>query len=69
MRPNHSVKKYPEVSAAAMIEVLAREQHIDSDLEGYLTIVRLARNDWMHHLIVVGRQEAALAKHGAEELL
>jgi hypothetical protein len=54
---------------AAMINVLTREGKIPNDLEDYLTIARNARNAWVHDLAIVGRQDAAQAKHAAEELL
>lgn len=69
LQPKWSTKYYPEVVAAAMIDVLTREGKIPADLEGYLTIVRHARNAWIHDLATVGRQDAARSKHAAEELL
>jgi hypothetical protein len=69
LQPKWSARNYPEVVTAAMIEVLMRERKISADLEAYLTIARNARNAWMHDLATVGRQDAAQAKHAAEEML
>ncbi len=74
---NWSMRNYPEVVAAAMIDVLNREglfainRHgfIIDDLESHLTIARNARNAWIHDLATIGRQDAARAKHAVEEML
>ncbi len=69
LQPQWSTRKYPEVVPAAMIDVLTCEGRIAPDLEGYLSVVRAARNAWMHSLGTMGRQEEAIAKHAAEEML
>lgn len=56
-------------TASVMSELLSFQGYIPQDVYTHLTLIRKARNDWMHDLKAVSADDAALASGVCEKLL